>query len=140
MVSALDTNVLSALLLGNEKESQKAQKLLSQVAKEGSLLISPLVYAELRAAPQGTEETLELFLKSLRIELHWQLDEVSWRQAATAYRAYAIRRRKQKGDGGPKRLLADFMIGAHALEQADRLITFDQGKYRAAFPELKLLP
>jgi hypothetical protein len=139
VVSALDTNVLSALLSGKEKDTLKAQKLLSQAAKEGDLLISPIVYAELRAAPQGSEETLELFLKSLRIELHWQLDEAIWRQASTAYRAYAARRRKQKA-GSPKRLLADFIIGAHALEQADRLITFDQGKYRAAFPGLVLLP
>ena len=39
----------------------------------------------------------------------------------------------------PKRLLADFVIGAHALYSADRLLTLDEGRYRRDFPELKLL-
>jgi hypothetical protein len=39
----------------------------------------------------------------------------------------------------PKRLLADLVIGAHALIHADRLMTLDPARYRHDFPEFKLV-
>jgi predicted nucleic acid-binding protein len=104
---------------------------------QGDLIISPVVYAELRAAPMGNKATINALLKDLRIDIDWQLSEIIWHVVAEAYCAYAERRR-QGGDAGPKRLLADFIIGAHALKAADQFLTFDQGKYRAAFPDLTL--
>ena len=38
----------------------------------------------------------------------------------------------------PKRLLADFIIGSHALAQADRFMTLDPKRYERDFPEPKL--
>ncbi len=37
------------------------------------------------------------------------------------------------------RLLADFVIGAHALLQADRFLTLDAGAYEQDFPDIALL-
>ena len=138
MVTALDTNVLSALLSGTAEEALTAQTKLREALEQSSLLISPVVYAELRAAPKGSEDEVQALLHDLRIDVDWHLSETSWRLAADAYRAYALRRRQQGADQGSKRLLADFIIGAHALEAAGRLLTFDQGKYRAVFPSLEL--
>jgi predicted nucleic acid-binding protein len=35
-------------------------------------------------------------------------------------------------------LLADFLIGAHALENGYKLLTLDGGLYRRAFPGLQV--
>jgi predicted nucleic acid-binding protein len=36
-------------------------------------------------------------------------------------------------------LLADFLIGSHALVQADRLLTLDPHRYSQDFPEVRLM-
>src|SRR5207302_3822625 len=58
--------------------------------------------------------------------------------AGRAFQQYVARRRKQL-DSGPRRILADFLIGAHALHHGFRLLTLDDRLYRAAFPRLAVL-
>jgi predicted nucleic acid-binding protein len=82
---------------------------------------------------------LDPFLNRTGIEVDWVLDEPVWRTAAAAYREYAARCRKQPGDSGPRRILADFVIGAHAVHLASGLLTLDRDLYRTAFPKLKIL-
>jgi predicted nucleic acid-binding protein len=36
-------------------------------------------------------------------------------------------------------LLADFIIGSHALSEADRFMTLDPKRYKQDFPELTLI-
>jgi predicted nucleic acid-binding protein len=40
---------------------------------------------------------------------------------------------------GPRRIAADFLIGAHALHHADRLLSRDRGFYRLAFQGLEVV-
>ena len=40
------------------------------------------------------------------------------------------------GGGAAKRLLVDFIIAAHALLRADRLMTLDASRYARDFPRL----
>jgi predicted nucleic acid-binding protein len=79
---------------------------------------------------------LEAFLRDTRVRVEWRMPPEVWRRAALAYRDYARRRRRRKGDAGPRRILADFLIGAHASAFGQRLLTFDGGIYQQAFPEL----
>jgi predicted nucleic acid-binding protein len=69
--------------------------------------------------------------------VEWEIGERAWRAAGTAFRGYSARRRKQKG-AEAKRILADFVIGAHALVNRYRLLTLDAGIYQASFPKLAI--
>jgi hypothetical protein len=99
------------------------------------LVIAGAVYTELLAAPERTEEFLDRFCEETRIGVEWELPEKVWRAAALAFQGYAGRRKKQK-ETEPRRILVDFLIGAHAAVNGYRLLTLDAGLYRASFPKL----
>ena len=135
MTTAIDTNVVVALWGRDPSISSAAQKALETAFHRGGLVIAAPVLAELLAAPGRTEAFVDAFLQDTSIAVEWGLDEVVWRAAGRAFQRYVERRRKQR-DSGPRRILADFMIGAHAESRGYRLLTLDERVYRAAFPKL----
>jgi predicted nucleic acid-binding protein len=72
------------------------------------------------------------FFRDTNISVDCDFSEAIWRIAARAFQAYAGRRKRV--DSRPRRILADFLIGAHALHHGYGLLTFDDFLYRAAFP------
>lgn len=139
MTIALDTNVLQALWTGTPAAVSGAQLALERASSQGALVISPVVYAELVAAPGRDPDAIDYFVDVARIRVDWLLEPAVWRTAAIAFQGYAERRRAQERGTGPRRILADFLIGAHALHHASALLTFDQGIYQAAFPALVVM-
>ena len=138
MITAIDTNVLVALWDRDDKLNAAAQAALDAAFARGKLVISGAVFAELLAFPRRSETFLDRFLKDTGIAVDWNTDESIWRVAGKAFQKYASRRQKQKA-GGPRRILADFLIGAHAIENRYGLLTLDDGIYRAAFPRLQIV-
>ncbi len=138
MKTALDTNIISALWSG-EPTSKAVVSRLKQFQAEGALVVSAPVYAELMAYPGATKEFVEQFLEDTSVGVEFDLGEAVWLEAGIQYAEYAVRRRNSGGNS-PKRLLIDFLIGAHALKSADRLFTLDPDRYRQAFPKLELVP
>jgi len=136
--TALDTNILSGLI-SDEPQSAAITAILGNCLREGPIVISPIVYAELLANPAVTIPFLELFLSNTSVTVDYQMEESIWQDAGTRYARYAVRRRRATGEG-PRRLIADFVIGAHALARADRLLTLDKRVYAQDFPELRLHP
>ena len=113
-------------------------ELLTQLLSEGGLALCAPVYAELLAHPRVSEGFVAAFLASTRITVDYGLGEEVWLAAGNAYAAYAQRRRRSRADA-PKRLLIDFVVGAHASLRADQLLTLDASRYRHSFPQLRLV-
>ena len=137
MRTALDTNVISALW-SQESIAPQLVTLLGRAQAEGGLAICAPVYAELAAHPKTTFVFLKQFLTQTNIKVDFLLDEEVWRLASQTFADYA-KNRRESGGKNPKRFLADFIIGAHAMLRADRLFTLDKSRYENAFPHLRLL-
>jgi len=138
MTTELDTNVLVALWTKDDALNKKAQLMLDDAHSRGRMVISAVVYAELLAEQQRNEAFVDGFCNEARIEVEWEVTERIWREAGRAYQGYARRRRRHRG-GRPRRILADFVIGAHALVSGYRLLTLDAGVYAASFPRLAIV-
>jgi predicted nucleic acid-binding protein len=137
VTTAIDTNVIIALWDDDAGLSLAAETALEAAFRRGRLVVAAPVYAELIAAPGRTEAFVDSFLEENGIAIDRNLNEAIWRLAGRAFQAYAERRRKQR-DHGTRRVLADFVIGAHAYLGGCRLLSLDERLYRAAFPGLKL--
>jgi predicted nucleic acid-binding protein len=137
MTTAIDTNAVIALWDKDPTLSSAAQTALEAAFNRGSLVVAAPVFAELIAAPGRTEAFVGSFFEETGIAVDWDLDEPVWRSAGRAFQSYAERRRKQR-DSGARRILADFLIGAHAHHRGYRLLTLDERLYKAAFPSLTI--
>ncbi|HEY6305935.1 MAG TPA: type II toxin-antitoxin system VapC family toxin [Candidatus Angelobacter sp.] len=138
MTTSVDTNVIVALWDRNRAVSNAAQTALDDALVRGSLVLSAPVFAELMAAPGRTEAFLNKFVRDTGMTVEFDLDEEIWRAAGRAFQAYAARRRKQR-DPGPRRILADFVIGAHAFRRGYTLLTLDGHLYQTAFSSLAVV-
>ncbi len=135
MTTAIDTNIIIALWDRDASFSLAVQNALEAAFNRGGLVIAAPVFADLLAAPGRTEAFVDAFLEDTAIAVDWSLDEMVWRAAGRAFQRYAERRRKQRASG-TRRILADFLIGAHAETRGYRLLTLDERIYRPAFRKL----
>jgi predicted nucleic acid-binding protein len=133
--TAIDTNVLVYLWDRDPQVNVPARDALDRAYGRGGLVITGVVYAELLAAPGRNRQFIDQFLDATGISVDWTLDETIWRLAGESFRTYARRRRRQ-AEPGPRRLLADFLIGAHASLRANVLLTGDDRFYRSMLPTL----
>ncbi|MBT9329982.1 type II toxin-antitoxin system VapC family toxin [Paracidobacterium acidisoli] len=136
MRTAIDSNVISAIFSA-ESTAKDLINALGHSASQGGLVICPVVYTELHAYPGVTRADIHTFLEKTRITVDWTLERDIWELASERFALYAARRRQHSGN--TKRLIADFLVGAHALLRADCLLTLDKRGYRENFGELTLI-
>ncbi|MEI8017510.1 MAG: PIN domain-containing protein [Schlesneria sp.] len=130
MITAVDSSVLWSLIK-QEAGWQQWQVLLQQASTEGPLLVCPIVFAELAPSAQH-EAALTGFLNRLQIAYDG-LSPATAFLAGDTFRQYRLA-------GGPRQyLVPDFLIAAHATNQANRLAAVDRGYLRKWFPNLVLL-
>ncbi len=130
MITAIDTNILLDILLPNETFYAAAAAALQNASAEGSLVICDAAYAEL-CVHFRTQRECNAFLESSEIRVQALTSEALF-LASRVWRTY-----RQQG-GKRTRILADFLIGAHATKQATQLLSRDRGFYRRLFPSLAL--
>jgi predicted nucleic acid-binding protein len=130
MITAIDTNILLDLLIPNEAFYNASAAALEESAA-GRMVVCDIVYAELSVHFEDQTECDEfLETNDIRVE---PLTRKAGFLASRAWRMY------RRSGGKRSRIITDFLIGAHAQEQATRLLSRDRGFYRELFPSLTVV-
>jgi len=127
----VDTNVILDVVENDARWGDWSQQQLEVASRRYTLLINPVVYAELSMAYRRIEE-LEVMLA----RGGFRVDPVPREALFLAGKAFLQYRRRSGAKTG---VLPDFFIGAHAAVAGIPLLTRDAGRYRTYFPKIQLI-
>ena len=130
MITAVDTTVLLDVFLPDPQWGEQSLRALEAAYDQGALVMCTVVYAAL--VPQFADRSL------LDVALHKIKCTIEPPDRDCAYLAGERWGLYRSHGGKRERIITDFLIGAHALQRADRFLTRDRGFYQQYFEELPL--
>lgn len=132
MITAIDTSVLLDLFVADAPDQAESQQRFRAARSEGAVIICDIVYAEMVPAFEERER-LDAALREIGVHRSPIDSDIAWESGR--------RWMRYRRAGGPRtRILADFLIGAHALVAAEVFLTRDRGFYETYFPDLHKAP
>jgi predicted nucleic acid-binding protein len=130
LITAVDSNVLLDILVADPHFGPAAKAALGVARTNGRLVACDVVWAEVT----GFFASRDAATEGMRL-LGAEFDPLTLDAALEAGKAWKTYRAR----GGPRsRITSDFLIGAHAMHQTDRLLTRDDGFYRTYFKHLSV--
>ena len=131
MITAVDTSVLIDVFGADPRFGAASANALRLCLNEGAVVASEVVWSETRAAFGADDEFLHA-MQAVGISF----SPTSQKTATLA----GVTWKKYRASGGQRmRVIADFLIGAHAAAQCDRLLTRDRGYYRKYFGRIAIV-
>ncbi len=134
---AVDSNVLIDFIGNDPLAADAADQALRRALGSGPVVACDVVVAEV-VTGLGHGSAVMDALDDLGIDFS-PLERRSAVRAGEMQRRYLERRRGAVQRPEPLRVVADFLVGAHALLQCQGLITRDAGFYRDYFKGLKVI-
>ena len=128
MITAVDTSVLLDVFLADGRHGERSKTWLRAAYDAGAIVVCDIVYAEL--VPAFRERSA--LDRALR-EINATTSPVD---SGIAYDAGSRWMRYRQAGGPRKRIITDFLIGAHAVAAAETFLTRDRGFFASYFPEL----
>jgi predicted nucleic acid-binding protein len=127
----VDSNVLLDIATKDPKWATWSANTMERLANETTLLINPLIYAEVSIRFTRIEELEEAIPATM-----FRREPLPYEAAFLAGKALL---RYRKAGGSRNTPLPDFYIGAHAAIAGFRLLTRDATRYRTYFPTVRLI-
>jgi len=131
VVTAVDSSVLLDVLANDPTHGQASLDALRRAREAGALIICPIVWAEIRGFFDDVGR-MNCAFEDAAISFD-PFDRECANLAGERWRDY------RRGGGSRTRLMADFLIGAHAMLRAGRLLTRDRGFFRRYFAGLVIV-
>ena len=129
MITAVDTNVLMDIFRTGSPHHTQSQIWLRSAYDSGAIIVCDVVYAELVPFFRDRSQ-LDESLRAVNAV-------ISSIDTSIAYQAGARWMQYRRAGGPRSRIIADFLIGAHAISVADVFLTRDRGFFSTYFPELR---